>query len=126
MLLDRDYYPSDYLDSIRDTLKASKVKIAFTPGKEIENLFIEEDFLVSLLPKEADPVSLHEFLDQIYHREHEICKSLRYLSKQIDPSLKVLLPAIKPSEITDNKKTEQVDFEEAPLAELLYFIADMM
>ena len=25
MLLDRDYYPSDYLDSIRDTLKASKV-----------------------------------------------------------------------------------------------------
>ncbi len=58
--------------------------------------------------------------------EHEICKSLRYLSKQIAPSLKVLLPAIKPSEITDNKKTEQVDFEEAPLAELLYFIADMM
>jgi len=75
MLLDRDFYPSDYLDSISDTLKASKVKITFTPGKEIENLFLEEDFLVSLLPKEANPVSLHEFLDQIYHREHEVCKS---------------------------------------------------
>lgn len=58
--------------------------------------------------------------------EHQIVRHLRYISKNTDPSLTVLLPAIKPSEITDNSKTEQVDFEEAPLAELLYFIADMI
>ncbi len=58
--------------------------------------------------------------------DKQICDSLRSLSKQIDPTSVVLLPAIKPSVITDNSKTEQVDFEEAPLAELLYFIADMM
>jgi len=75
MLLDRDFYPSDYLDSIIDTLRTSKVKIAFTPGKEIENLFLEEDFIASLLPEGENPASLHDFLDQIYNREYEICKS---------------------------------------------------
>ena len=50
MLLDRDYYPSDYLDSISNTLKSAKVRITFTPRKELENIFLEEDFIVSLLP----------------------------------------------------------------------------
>jgi len=58
--------------------------------------------------------------------EHEICDALRKLSKQIEPNVTVLLPAIKPSEMMDNSKAEQVGFESAPLAELLYFIADMM
>jgi hypothetical protein len=75
VLLDRDYYPKVHLDSIRDSLLASKVKITFTPGKEIENLFLEEDFLVTLLPQNADPSKLHNLLDQIYDREREACKS---------------------------------------------------
>jgi predicted ATP-dependent endonuclease of OLD family len=77
MLLDKDYYPSDFLGLISDTLKSSRVKIAFTPGKEIENLFLEEDFLLSLIPKNSDPASLRAFLDQIYAREHQNCK-LKY------------------------------------------------
>jgi predicted ATP-dependent endonuclease of OLD family len=75
ILLDRDYYPEDYLNSIRDTLLASKVKIAFTPGKEIENLFLEQDFLATLLPKEANSVDLFKFLDRIYEGQREMCKS---------------------------------------------------
>ena len=58
--------------------------------------------------------------------DKQICDSLRSMSKQIDPTSTVLLPAIKPSVITDNSKTEQVDFEPALLADLLYFIADMI
>ena len=77
MLLDRDYYPEDYLQSISNTLLASAVKITFTPGKEIENLFLEEYFLAELLPKRPNEQDLHDFLDQIYRREHDTCK-LKY------------------------------------------------
>lgn len=58
--------------------------------------------------------------------EIQICASLRDLSKSADPSLTVSLPAIKPSEMMDDKKAEQVDFEDVPLSKLLHFIADMM
>ena len=58
--------------------------------------------------------------------DKQICDSLRSLSKQVEPTSMVLLPAIKPSEMMDESKAEQVDFEPAPLAKLLYFIADMI
>lgn len=75
VLLDRDYYPQEYLDSITNQLKAFHIKATFTPGKEIENLFLEEDFLTSLLPDSANASSLSEFLDSIYKHDKEICKS---------------------------------------------------
>lgn len=56
----------------------------------------------------------------------QICEVLRNLSKHTSLSLKVSLPAIKPSEMMVEKKAEQVDFEGVPLSELLHFIADMM
>jgi predicted ATP-dependent endonuclease of OLD family len=75
IVLDKDYFPIDYLDSIKVELEKAKVKIAFTPGKEIENLFLEENFLISILPKNTNPNNLCTLLENIYDREYEICKS---------------------------------------------------
>ena len=50
MLLDRDYYPENYLTSIRDKLNQKNIRTLFTPGKEIENIFLEPSILNSLIP----------------------------------------------------------------------------
>lgn len=72
LLLDRDYYPQDYLTTIQDSLSQNKVTTVFTPGKEIENLFLEEKFLKSLIPNDNFE-DLEEFLDSIYQTEYDIC-----------------------------------------------------
>lgn len=58
--------------------------------------------------------------------DQQICGSLRILSKQINPGSTVLLPALKPSEMMDDSKTDRANFELVRLAKLLYFIADMI
>jgi hypothetical protein len=59
--------------------------------------------------------------------DQQVCDVLRTISKQLGPpDMTVLLPAIKPSEMMDESKAEQVEFEPVPLAKLLHFIADMM
>ncbi len=74
LLLDRDYYPQNYLDQISDELTQQKIKVVFTPGKEIENLFIEEDLLKTLILNE-DAKELQDFLDNIYQCEYDNCFS---------------------------------------------------
>jgi hypothetical protein len=75
VLLDRDYYPQSYLDVIKATVGAKNVRVTFTPGKEIENLFLAEGFIVSLVPPGFSSQSLVNLLDTIYAREHEPCKT---------------------------------------------------
>lgn len=77
LLLDRDYYPQGYLDTIENELTSQKIKVVFTPGKEIENLFLEENLLKTLIPK-GDSKELDEFLDEIYKNEYDKCFS-RYV-----------------------------------------------
>jgi len=72
LLLDRDYYPQDYLDTIKDELTSHKIKVVFTPGKEIENLFLEEEFLKTLIPN-GDDKQLKDFLDNMYKLEYDNC-----------------------------------------------------
>lgn len=72
LLLDRDYYPQVYLDTIKDELTLHKINVVFTPGKEIENLFLEEDLLKALIPK-GDSKELEDFLDEIYKNEYDNC-----------------------------------------------------
>lgn len=52
MLLDRDYYPEVYLASIRDKLKKNGIRTMFTPGKEIENIFLEPRVIDILVPED--------------------------------------------------------------------------
>jgi len=73
ILLDKDYYPADFHESIIHDLQSKNVKITFTPGKEIENLFLEQDFLVELLPKNASRQELDDYLDKIYEQEEAMC-----------------------------------------------------
>jgi len=72
LLLDRDYYPQVYLDIIKDELTLHKINVVFTPGKEIENLFLEEDLLKTLIPS-GDGKALQDFLDDIYRLEYDNC-----------------------------------------------------
>lgn len=74
LLLDRDYYPQGYLDTIKDELTSHKIKVVFTPGKEIENLFLEEDLLKALIPS-GGCKELQDFLDDIYRNEYDNCFS---------------------------------------------------
>ena len=77
LLLDRDYYPQEYLNTIKEKLTPHKVKLVFTPGKEIENLFLEEEFLETLISG-SDIKELHEFLDNMYNTQYDDCFS-KYL-----------------------------------------------
>jgi energy-coupling factor transporter ATP-binding protein EcfA2 len=52
MVLDRDYYPESYLTSLIEELKKDGISVIFTPGKEIENLFLNPKIVHALLAKE--------------------------------------------------------------------------
>jgi len=73
ILLDKDYYPPDFHESIINELQSRNVRITFTPGKEIENLFLEQEFLAELLPKGASRQELSDYLDAIYEQEKDMC-----------------------------------------------------
>jgi predicted ATPase len=49
-LLDRDYYPEEYLSAVRSRLVSEGIRVVFTPGKEIENLFLSDCVLNKLIP----------------------------------------------------------------------------
>jgi hypothetical protein len=104
LLLDRDYYPQEHLDSISETHKKYGIKTVFTPGKEIENLFIDCDFLLSLLPK-VNSDQFIEFFDNLFATLYLDCFSdfLSLSQKFSDPKLDLntLTKKIKP--IFDNK-----------------------
>jgi energy-coupling factor transporter ATP-binding protein EcfA2 len=50
LVLDRDYYPDEYLNKIVAQLKKHDIKVVFTPGKEIENLFLTPKLVSNLIP----------------------------------------------------------------------------
>lgn len=53
-LLDRDYYPEEYLKKVKKTLESAGIRVVFTVGKEIENIFLSSDVLSSLIPSIAE------------------------------------------------------------------------
>jgi hypothetical protein len=50
LVLDRDYYPDIYLTNIKQLLQKNGIRTVYTPGKEIENLFITPQMLNALIP----------------------------------------------------------------------------
>lgn len=64
-VLDKDYYPEDYLIKVKDNLESAGIRVVYTPGKEIENIFLFPKLLSELIPETIT----HEFLamwDQIF------------------------------------------------------------
>ncbi len=52
LVLDRDYYPDSYLAKVREELQSKGIRVFFTPGKEIENLYLSPGMIRNLVPTE--------------------------------------------------------------------------
>jgi len=74
LLLDRDYYPEEYLDSIKTELAEQNIRVVFTPCKEIENLLLDRALLISILPQEKR-AGFTSFLDDLFQAEYDECLS---------------------------------------------------
>lgn len=70
LLLDRDFYPKDFLEKIDKELSKHGIRTVFTPGHEIENIFLQQAFLLAILPVSVHP-ELTELLNRIYDEAHE-------------------------------------------------------
>ncbi len=51
-MLDRDCYPTAYLQDVGDLLNKAKMGLVLTPGKEIENVLLEGGVIFDLCPAE--------------------------------------------------------------------------
>jgi hypothetical protein len=49
-VLDRDYYPEDYLDKVQKELNAHGIDTVYTLGKELENIFIRPSIISNIVP----------------------------------------------------------------------------
>jgi hypothetical protein len=85
LLLDRDYYPNGYLTNIKTQLDKYNIEVFFTPGKEVENIFLDEAFLTQIIPTNQSK-QLLDILNTIYLDEYDSClfKYLDYLEKYSD------------------------------------------
>lgn len=69
MLLDRDYYPTEYLEQIREDLKKKNIELFYTHGKEIENMFLIPKVLKAIF---SDIPEFNEFENELYSLEEKI------------------------------------------------------
>ncbi|MGG4480249.1 ATP-dependent nuclease [Paenibacillus illinoisensis] len=70
LLLDRDYYPNEQLDNIRLELANEGIKTVFTPGKEIENIFLKEELFSAIFPQSSQldfNIFLNETIENLYY-----------------------------------------------------------
>jgi len=86
VLLDRDYYPEDYLEKAKNELATADIATVFTPGKEIENIFLSPRILHKLIP-ENHYADFESFWDDIFeHKRLDAYSSYITLHKQFLPS----------------------------------------
>jgi len=71
VLLDRDYYPEEYLKEVAKDLEADGLRAIFTPGKEIENLLLDEKVLLALAGNRSK--ELKQFLQQLFESNYNDC-----------------------------------------------------
>ena len=89
VILDRDYYPENHLKKVRETLQAGGVSVLFTPGKEIENLFLSQKTLSYIIPAEHS-AEFEDFWDNVFNTEKLDCYGSyltlhkQFLSSKID------------------------------------------
>ncbi len=89
MLLDRDYYPLQYLDDIKTEMKKVGVNTCFSIGKEIENMFLNPIVLCKLFPDDFRE-DLEFYLENLFQSQYDECFASfislhkAYLPKSID------------------------------------------
>ncbi|MDS4019536.1 MAG: AAA family ATPase [Candidatus Competibacter sp.] len=72
VLLDRDYYPENHLESVRERLTSGGLITLFTPGKEIENLLLSPAVVNEVIRYE-DRDAFAEFWDDVFDKERLDC-----------------------------------------------------
>ena len=86
VLLDRDYYPENYLAKARDDLATGGITTVFTPGKEIENLFLSPGVLREVIPKKHH-ADFETFWKRVFEQKKlDAYSSYLTLHKQFLPS----------------------------------------
>jgi hypothetical protein len=97
-VLDRDYYPTAYLDGIQAKLSSGGVQVVYTPGKEIENLFLDPEMLLSLVP-EQDRSEWLEFWESLFVKHYDdslgSCVKLHLEFTDPRPDMKTCLASAK-------------------------------
>jgi len=100
VVLDRDYYPDDYLNEIKKTLERESIRLVFTMGKEIENLFIQPDLLHDLCPRQKRQL-LKDFVTNMFANLYKECEAnfitqhAKYLPARLD--LKTIIERYTPN-----------------------------
>lgn len=90
LVLDRDYYPDKYLASVRAEAKQKGIRTVFTPGKEIENLFLAPRVIKGLLPTETQK-DFSNYWDKTFEALKLECYSsyialnTKFTSPRVDP-----------------------------------------
>lgn len=71
MVLDRDYYPGEYLRSIQDESANDGVTVVFTEGKEIENTLIDYPAVSSLFAEAGLGQEFELLISELSRKEHD-------------------------------------------------------
>lgn len=82
LVLDRDYYPNDYLNKIKLELEAEGIRTVFTHGKELENIYINHNLLISLLPQDTQYKLTDYIEDQFKDLYYDCLGSYQKLHKE--------------------------------------------
>ncbi len=72
MLLDRDYYPDEYLKKVRKELKKVGIRLVLTPGKEIQNTFLTPSTIKAIIPEEKQE-DWQETWERVFQNEYNNC-----------------------------------------------------
>jgi energy-coupling factor transporter ATP-binding protein EcfA2 len=89
VLLDRDYYPEEYLTKTKKALEEKDIRTLFTIGKEIENIFLSPNILLKLIPSTSHK-DFFDSWDALFEKEHLDCHSTlitlheQFLPKKLD------------------------------------------
>lgn len=65
LLLDRDYFPKEYRNSVMREMAKDEVKVVYTPGKEIENIFLSPEVL-DLVVSEDKREKFANYWEKVY------------------------------------------------------------
>jgi hypothetical protein len=89
VILDRDYYPDDYLKDVRKTLDLAGITLVLTPGKELENMLFSEQLFYELCPTGLHG-ELKDNIEAIFRDLHTDCHASlvtlhqQFLPKRVD------------------------------------------
>jgi energy-coupling factor transporter ATP-binding protein EcfA2 len=88
VLLDSDYYPEEWLEVIREELAKHNLKTFFTPGKEIENVLLDEQMLYEIASRKYVKET-KQFLQGLFDSEYdECCSTFLSLHQKFPPGAK--------------------------------------